>query len=113
MQNGKFVIKRVPTSEYYFNLIAANMQIILTSKLNSSKLSCFKDIDLVRNTCLNEIYERKQTSDNKHYFVLKASDGKVIGKSEMYFSKTGMENGIECVKKNGNNPQVVEEEPYF
>jgi len=110
---GKFVIKRVTSGEYYFNLIADNLQIILTSQLNSSKLSCIKGIDSVRNSCSYENYERKQTTDNKHYFILKASDGKEIGKSEMYSSKAGMENGIESVKKNGNNTQVVEEEPYF
>ncbi len=110
---GKFVITRVTTGEYYFNLVADNLQIILTSPLNSSKLSCFKGIDLVKNSCPYENYERKQTVDNKYYFVLKASDGKEIGKSEMYSSKAGMESGIESVKKNGNNTQVVEEEPYF
>jgi uncharacterized protein YegP (UPF0339 family) len=31
----------------------------------------------------------------------------------MYESKTGMENGIESVKKNGRNTKLVEEEPYF
>ena len=110
---GKFVIKRITTGEYYFNLIADNFQIILTSQLNSSKLSCLEGIELVRNSCFYENYERRQTIDNKHYFVLKSANGKVIGKSEMYSSKAGVENGIESVKKNGNNTQFVEEEPYF
>jgi len=110
---GKFVIKRNSTGEYYFNLIADNLQIILTSQLNSSKLTCLEGIDLVRNSCFYENYERKKTIDNKHYFILKAPNGIVIGKSEMYSSKAGMENGIESVKKNGNNMHVVEEEPYF
>jgi uncharacterized protein YegP (UPF0339 family) len=110
---GKFVIKRITTGEYYFNLLADNLQVLLTSQMNSSKLSCIKSIELVRNSCTYENYERKHTEDNKYYFVLKASDGKEIGKSVMYSSKSGMENGIESVKKNGNNKQVVEEEPYF
>jgi uncharacterized protein YegP (UPF0339 family) len=42
-----------------------------------------------------------------------ASDGTVIGNSEMYVSKEVMENGIDSVKKNGNNTEAVEEEPYF
>jgi uncharacterized protein YegP (UPF0339 family) len=48
-----------------------------------------------------------------HYFVLKAPDGQIIGSSEMYASKAGMEKGIESVKKNGINTKVVDEEPYF
>jgi hypothetical protein len=110
---GKFIIKRITTGEYYFNLLADNLQVILTSQMNSSKLSCIKSIEQVRNSCSYENYERKHTIDNKYYFVLKASDGKEIGKSEMYSSKTFMENGIESVKKNGNNKQIIEEEPYF
>jgi uncharacterized protein YegP (UPF0339 family) len=47
--------------------------------------------------------------NDKHYFVLKASNGQIIGNSEMYASKAGMENGIESVKKNGPNKTVVEE----
>ena len=110
---GNFVIKRGPTGEYYFNLLADNSQIILTSQMYSSKSSCFKGIDLVRNICSYNSYQRQQTVDKKHYFVLMASDGTVIGTSEMYVSKEVMENGIESVKKNGNNKKVVEEEPYF
>jgi uncharacterized protein YegP (UPF0339 family) len=59
------------------------------------------------------MYDRKNSVNSKHYFVLKAVNGQVIGKSEMYASKAGMENGIESVKKNGNNTKVVEEEPYY
>ena len=110
---GKFVIKRVATGEYYFNLLADNLQIILTGQLNSSKLTCLKDVDLVRDSCFYENYERKKTLDKKHYFILKAAFGKIIGKSEMYASRASMENGILAVKKNGINTQVVEEEPYF
>jgi uncharacterized protein YegP (UPF0339 family) len=40
-------------------------------------------------------------------------NGQVLGKSEMYATKAGMENGIESVKKNGKNTNVVEEEPYY
>ncbi len=35
------------------------------------------------------------------YFVLKATNGEVIGRSEMYSSASAMENGIESVKTNG------------
>jgi uncharacterized protein YegP (UPF0339 family) len=113
MKMGKFVIKRIKNGEYYFNLLADNLQIILTSQINSSKLACLRGIDLVKNSCSYENYERKQTSDSKYYFVLKVSNGKVIGKSEIYSSKAGMENVIQSVKKNGNNTCVIEEEPYF
>lgn len=111
---GNYVIIRTASGEHYFNLKADNSQIILTSQIYSLKPDCIKGIEFVRNSCNDDSrYERKQSVNNKHYFVLKASDGQIIGNSEMYASKAGMENGIQSVKKNGINTKVVEEEPYF
>jgi hypothetical protein len=45
-------------------------------------------------------FERKESKNGKHYFNLKASNGQVIGTSEMYEATSGMENGIASVKKN-------------
>jgi uncharacterized protein YegP (UPF0339 family) len=107
---GNFVIKKATNGEHYFNLKAANFQIILTSQMYSSKSACFNGIESVRNNCSDDSrYERKQSVNNKHYFVLKASNGGIIGNSEMYASKAGMENGIESVKKNGRNTTVIDE----
>lgn len=110
---GKFVIKKATTGEYYFNLLADNSQIILTSLMYSLKISCFNGIDFVRNSCVYGIYEPKQTSDHKHYFVLYDSQGQIVGTSELFSSIALMEAGIESVKVNGNNIKAVEEEPYF
>jgi uncharacterized protein YegP (UPF0339 family) len=107
---GNFVIKQATSGEHYFNLKADNYQVILTSQMYSSKPACFNGIESVRVNCHDDSrYERKESVNNKDYFVLKASNGQIIGNSEMYASKAGMENGIESVKKNGNNKTVVEE----
>jgi uncharacterized protein YegP (UPF0339 family) len=45
-------------------------------------------------------YELKKAKNGKFYFNLKAANGRVILKSEMYKGKTGAKNGIESVKKN-------------
>ncbi|MHB1108229.1 MAG: YegP family protein, partial [Lutibacter sp.] len=42
------------------------------------------------------------------YFNLKATNGQIIGNSEMYSSESGMENGIASVKKNAPEAEVVE-----
>jgi hypothetical protein len=76
----------------------------------SSESACFNGIESVRNNCTDDIrYERKQSINNKPYFVLKAANGQVIGNSEMYESGAGMENGISSVKKNGISNTVFEE----
>jgi uncharacterized protein len=111
---GNFVINRAASGELYFILKAENSQIIFTSKMYKSKQACFSDMDLVRNNCNDDSkYERKLSANNKNYFVLKASDGHIIGNSEEYSTIAGMENGIKSVKQNGTNTNVVEEEPYF
>jgi uncharacterized protein len=107
---GKYVISKSKNDENYFNLKATNGQTILTSQMYSSESACFNGIESVRNNCTDDIrYERKQSINNKPYFVLKAANGQVIGNSEMYESGAGMENGISSVKKNGISNTVFEE----
>lgn len=107
---GKYVISKAKNDQNYFNLKATNGQTILTSQMYSSESACFNGIVSVRSNCSDDIkYERKQSINNKPYFVLKAANGQVIGNSEMYESGAGMENGITSVKKNGVSATVIEE----
>ena len=107
---GKYVIKKGKNNEYFFNLKADNGQVILSSEGYTTKPACESGIESVKkNSPDDSRYERKKSSNGKPYFNLKASNGQVIGKSEMYESETGMENGIVSVKKNGPNSQIVEE----
>ena len=51
-------------------------------------------------------FERKTAKNGKAYFILKASNGQAIGKSQMYASTASMEAGIESVKSNGPGGSV-------
>ena len=107
---GKFVISKAKNGEFVFNLRADNGQSILTSEMYTTKAACSNGIDSVRKHCSDDNrYERKVSANNKHYFNLKASNGQVIGKSEMYESPAGMENGIASIKKNGITDKIVED----
>lgn len=107
---GKYVISNAKSGENYFNMTATNGQTILTSELYSSKSACTNGIESVRKNCDDDNnYECKLSANKKHYFNLKASNGQVIGKSELYESEAGMENGIASVKKNGKSTTVIEE----
>jgi uncharacterized protein YegP (UPF0339 family) len=46
-------------------------------------------------------YERKTSTSSQPFFVLKAKNHEVIGRSETYSSEGAREKGIESVKKNG------------
>jgi|ERR1041384_7231401 uncharacterized protein YegP (UPF0339 family) len=98
---AKFEIKKGSSGQYRFNLKAANSEIILSSEQYQSKQGAEKGIDSVKANAPNDArYERKEASNGQPYFVLKAANGEVIGRSETYSSKAAMENGIESVKKN-------------
>jgi uncharacterized protein len=107
---GKFVTKPASNGQFMFNLKAGNGETILTSELYTSKAARNDGIISVQNNCTNDgRYDRKLSSNKKHYFNLKAANGQVIGTSEMYESSTGMENGITSVKLNGTTKTIVEE----
>lgn len=89
------------SSKYYFRLKAGNGEIILASEAYEAKAGAENGVQSVITHAKDDAnFERKVAKDGQDYFVLKASNGQVIGKSEMYKSKQGMENGIASVKKN-------------
>ncbi|AZA91570.1 Uncharacterized conserved protein [Chryseobacterium nakagawai] len=107
---GKFVINKRVNKEYQFNLKAANGEIILTSEGYVQKASCLKGIESVKlNSQEDSRYERKVSVNDKNYFVLKARNGEIIGKSQLYSSKTAMGNGIASVKNNAPEAEIIDE----
>jgi uncharacterized protein len=99
---GKYEISHSRGGENYFNLKATNGQIILSSVMYSSANDCANAIESARECCTDDnMYDRKISSNNKHFFNLKDSIGQVIGMSEMYESAANMEKGIASVKRNG------------
>ena len=106
---GKFVITLRKNGEFQFNLKATNGQVILTSEGYTKKESCLNGIESVKkNGPLAERYEIKVAKNGKPFFNLKASNGQVIGSSQMYASERTMKAGIASVMRNADSP-VVEE----
>lgn len=104
---SKFTITKRINGEFQFNLRASNGQTILTSEGYSSKAGCNNGIDSVKNNAPNDArYERKTASNGKPYFNLTATNGQIIGTSEMYESTAARDNGIESVKNNAPDASV-------
>jgi len=104
---GKFVITKRTNGDFQFNLKANNGQVILTSQGYSSKAGCGNGIESVRsNSQEDSRFERKISTNDKPYFNLKATNGQIIGSSEMYESTASMENGIASVKTNAPDATV-------
>lgn len=109
---GKFVITQRVNNEYQFNLHVENGEIILTSEGYIQKASCYKGIESVRiNSQDDSRYERRVSVNDKDYFVLKARNGEIIGKSQLYSSKAAMENGISSVKANASEAEIIDRTP--
>jgi uncharacterized protein YegP (UPF0339 family) len=97
---SKFTLFKGSNSQYYFNLKAGNGEKILASEGYNYKSSCKGGIQSVKdNAGIDSRYEKKTSSSGKYYFVLKASNGQVIGTSEIYETTSGRDNGIEVVKR--------------
>ncbi|MEZ5016819.1 MAG: YegP family protein [Flavipsychrobacter sp.] len=107
---GKFVISKRKNGEFQFNLKAGNGQVILTSEGYKTKAACNNGIESVRkNAGEDKRYDRLEAKNGKPYFNLKATNGQIIGSSEMYESESSRENGIASVKKNAPDATVSDE----
>ena len=109
-----------------FNLIAGNGQVVGTSQTYKSRSTCNKGIASVRK-CAAEAKVEDQTAEDfeavthpkfesyldkagEFRFRLKARNGQAILASEGYTRKSSCQNGIESVRKNAPDAEVVEEE---
>jgi len=108
---GKFLTKTGKDGQHYFNLVATNGQVILTSEGYTSSAGMNNGIESVKkNASEDSHYDRETSKNGKFYFNLKASNGQVIGKSQMYESIASRDNGIESVKKNAPDAPTLEED---
>lgn len=121
---GKFVIKQTKTG-VKFDLKAANGQVIATSEVYSSLDACKKGIESVRKnapiaavedqtvegfaTEKNPKFEIYKDKSGEFRFRLKASNGQIIAVGEGYKAMDSCKNGIESVKKNAPDAEVMEE----
>ena len=121
---SKFVIRNV-ASGIKFDLKATNGQVIATSEVYTTEAACRNGIASVQKNApvaavedqtlegyevathpKFELYEDKA---GEYRFRLKATNGQVIAVSEGYVAKASCVNGIESVKKNAVDAQIVEE----
>ena len=122
---GKFAVKTVKTG-IKFNLKAGNGEIIATSEVYTTKSACLNGIESVRKNApvapvedqtaegfaveKNPKFEVYADKAGDFRFRLKARNGEIIAVSEGYKAKASCLNGIESVKKNAPDAEIVEEE---
>ena len=106
---AKFEISVRKNGEFQFNLKASNGEVILTSEGYTTKSACLNGVESVKkNATVEERYEKLVAKNGKPYFNLKATNGQIIGQSQMYASERNRNNGIVSVMKNAPVADVVE-----
>jgi uncharacterized protein YegP (UPF0339 family) len=104
---GKFVVSKQKNGEFRFNLKSSNGQVILASEGYTTKAACLNGIESVRkNAAVEAHFETLTGKSGKPHFVLKATNGQVVGTSEVYESAAACKNGIESVRKNAPDASV-------
>jgi uncharacterized protein len=99
---GKYQLRRGASGQFYFNLIGANYEPVLTSEHYIAKASALNGIASVReNSPYDSRYDRLLSSARQPYFVLRAANGEIIGRSETYSSTVARDQGIETCKRLG------------
>jgi uncharacterized protein YegP (UPF0339 family) len=77
-----------------FNIYAANGQIVLTSESYTDEAAALNGaFSVVDNGKSITAYEVRTSTSGKYYFVVKASNGQVIGTSQQYTTKASAESG--------------------
>lgn len=84
--------------KYYFNLKAANGEIVLASQAYTTKTSAKKGVASIRENGGDAAnYELRDAQNDQVYFVLKAANGKVIATGETYVSESNAEAAVESI----------------
>ena len=120
---GKFVIRKTETG-VKFDLKATNGQVIATSEVYSTKAACRNGIESVQTNAPlaaieNQTVEGFAVEKNPKFevytdkakefrFRLKASNGQIIAVSEGYKAMDSCLNGIESVRKNAPDAEIIE-----
>src|SRR4051794_17885317 len=98
---ARFVLKTAADGHFMFVLKAGNNEVILTSELYTQKHNAEKGIEAVRaNAAYADRFEQRTSTDGRPYFVLKATNGEIVGTSQMYASAATVRRGIASVRRN-------------
>ena len=122
---GKFLVKQTK-SGFKFDLKAGNGETSATSEVYTTEAACMNGVESVRKNApaanvedqtvegftaaTHPKFEVYADKAGEFRFRLKARNGEIIAVSEGYKAKSSCQNGIESVRKNASDAEVVKEE---
>ena len=87
--------------QHYFNFSAANHEVMLASEGYTTRGAALNGVlSVVDNGVIARRYELREASNGEHYFVLKARNGRIIGVSETYATRSGANNAVDSMMAN-------------
>lgn len=106
---GRFQLTQKGT-QWHFDLQAGNYEPILHSEMYETKAAALNGIESVRkNSARTGAFETKVAKNDQYHFVLKSTNGQVVGQSELYKTEASCKNGIASVIKNAPDAEIVED----
>ena len=104
---GWYELNKNDKGQFGFVLKAGNSETILRSEQYETKAAAQNGIVSVQTNSPNDArFERKQASDGREYFNLKAGNHQVIGTSQMYANAAARDSGITSVQTHGPSATV-------
>jgi uncharacterized protein YegP (UPF0339 family) len=117
-----FDLREAKNGQYYFNLLAANGEVIGTSELYASKSNATRAIGTVSAIIAKTVemgnaptgaplFRSFKGLDGKYRFNLRAKNGQIVLQSQGYTTKASADNGVASVQQNGqsaSNYQILE-----
>ncbi|MDP3504980.1 MAG: YegP family protein [Myxococcales bacterium] len=98
LTEGRFEVFKGLDAKSYFHLRAKNGEIVLQSQGYSSSAKARAGVASVQNHGVTAArYTVLDAVDGRFYFVLKATNGQVIGRSQLYATKSNAQRGVETV----------------
>ena len=122
---AKFVVKTSKNGGYVFSLKANNGQVVATGQVYKSIAACKNGIKSIKTNApiapiedqtvegfaveKNPKFEVYEDKKGETRFRLKAKNGQIIATGEGYKAKKSCLNGIESIRKNAPEADIVEE----
>ena len=104
---GSFELSRGKSGQFHFTLLASNRRVVLTSEAYKRKQSALNGIASVKkNAKKRDNFEKRTAKNGKHYFVLLAHNGEIVGQSQMYAHDSSAYLGIRSVMNNAPAAKV-------
>ena len=109
MGQSKFEIFKGKNDEFYFHLKAGNGEVIIASQGYTTKANCKNGINsVVENSKDEKHFEKLQAKDDRYYFNLMATNGQIIGTSQMYTTSSARDHGIHSVHENASQAETLD-----